>query len=544
MRRRMRIAGASIALVVGGVGGATAQQAGLACNVAAIQRAAPEAHIVQAEMQDTPVRHCRVDGYVLTSNPGPGINNFRLQLPEKSNWKGRFYFVGLGGTAGYVPTTSQIPGGNPMKAGFAVAGTDTGHLTAKFAGWSFLSDPTMALDHTHRGAHVTTQAAQKITRAYYGVEKMWRYHSGCSGGGRMGGEAAMMHPEDYDGILLGQSRVGPQGSIGMMKFIHAAKEMTREPGSWLSPAKLKMVEARVTAACDMTDGAKDGVIWDSRLCKYDVARLKCKKGDGPDCLTQPEITSIKAILDGPRGPKGDLLQEAMPISNMSTWSMFLGSQPPPWAPDNTQGKPSPGTYSIPNTTARGLFGPEYDVLRDFDLKNQAHIDAWTAAADKTGFHRLPDLTPMEKTGKVMTWVGSSDPCCSAIGLEKYVKILEAKMGADRVSNFLALYPIPGQGHCGGGTGPADAPDRLLSELIAWVEQGKKPAGVVMHSVDRAKLAFLDRAQTLESGAVVPPPGGASREFLVCPYPLKSVFDKTKAKVEGAVFEAANWSCKG
>ena len=45
------------------------------------------------------------------------------------------------------------------------------------------------------------------------------------------------------------------------------------------------------------------------------------------------------------------------------------------------------------------------------------------------------------------------------------------------------------------------------------------------------------------GINVPNPEGASRDFLVCPYPQKSVFDKTKADVPGAVFEAANWSCQ-
>ena len=32
-----------------------------------------------------------------------------LQLPDKKQWKGRYYFIGMGGSAGYVPTDSQIP---------------------------------------------------------------------------------------------------------------------------------------------------------------------------------------------------------------------------------------------------------------------------------------------------------------------------------------------------------------------------------------------------------------------------------------------------
>ena len=107
--------------------------------------------------------------------------------------------------------------------------------------------------------------------------------------------------------------------------------LMREPGSWVSPAKLTMVEAKVTAACDATDGAIDGIVADHRRCRFDVAKLQCKAGDGPNCLTTPEIKSIKAILRGPLGPDGKPLTQGMPITNMSTWSGFLGMVPPPWS---------------------------------------------------------------------------------------------------------------------------------------------------------------------------------------------------------------------
>jgi hypothetical protein len=34
-----------------------------------------------------------------------------------------------------------------------------------------------------------------------------------------------------------------------------------------------------------------------------------------------------------------------------------------------------------------------------------------------------------------------------------------------------------------------------------------------------------------------------RDFLVCPYPMRSVFEQRKAAVPGAVLEAGNWSCQ-
>ena len=114
----------------------------------------------------------------------------------------------------------------------------------------------------------------------------------------MGVMAIERHPEDYDGVLLGAP--GGRSSATMIKFIAAAyQEMMREPGAWLSPAKLAMIEKHVTDACDATDSAVDGVVSDHRLCHFDVAKLACKTGDAPDCLTAPEIRSIKAILRGP-----------------------------------------------------------------------------------------------------------------------------------------------------------------------------------------------------------------------------------------------------
>jgi hypothetical protein len=79
-------------------------------------------------------------------------------------------------------------------------------------------------------------------------------------------------------------------------------------------------------------------------------------------------------------------------------------------------------------------------------------------------------------------------------------------------------------------------------MIDWVEKGRAPEGVVAHRGDRAKLMFAS-ADGSVSGVVVPPAVGSARDFLLCPYPMVSVFDRSKANTPGAVFEAANWSCR-
>ena len=412
------------------------------------------------------------------------------------------------------------------------------------------------LDHRDRGGHVVTVATQQITLAYYGAAKMFRYHTGCSGGGRMGGEAITRHPEDYDGVLLGDGRVTPNPYLGagMYKFIHAAQTMTREPGAWLSPAKLAMLDAKVTAACDLTDGAQDGIVWDHRACKFNFDALKCKSADGLQCLTGPEITSIKALLAGAHGAKGELLSIGWPITNMTMWSTFLGSQPPPWSASATPANMSRASsgYIIAATRGSGFFGPDFDPLK-FDLKNPANIERWETLSRAQQFEGAPDLTRLEPTGaKVMLFVGVSSPCCSNLDMETYVANVTKAQGAARAGKYIAMYQVPGIGHCVGGPGPQDGIDTTLQALIDWVEAGKTPAGIVAHrGPDRVRFLFAANADvplvpkelTGDRPITMSPATGPSRDFLLCPYPQKSVFDRAKARVPGAINEAANWSCR-
>jgi feruloyl esterase len=520
-------------------------QAKLTCTAPSIQSAAPkDTTITLAEPTAAPVPHCKVEGYVTTTNPGPNQVNFRLQLPDK-DWNGRYYFAGLGGSAGYVPTDSQIPGGNPIVKGWVMAGTDTGRQ-GNMLDWDFLFDPAKALDHSHRGAHVVAVATQQITKAYYGVTKMYRYHSGCSGGGRMGMMTITRHPGDFDGVLIGAPGGRSSGSI--LKFVHLAQQAMREPGAWVSPAKFAMLDKKITEACDMTDGAKDGVVWDHRLCKFDVATLKCPAVDGPDCLTAPELKTIQAILAGPHGPDGKLVAEPMPITNISTWSGFFGAAPPPW-PDKPATREemakSSGAWTIATSVARGYFGPGYDV-KTFDFNNQKDLDRWFARAKQVdwGYPYESDLRAVQKAGeKVLFWNGRSDPCCSDVELEQYYREAVKTSGAEAAAKFLALYQVPGMGHCGGGTGPEDAVDQLLTELTNWVEKGQSPGPVITHrGAERVQLLFRDPKAGQVSGVPIPPPVGEPRDFLLCRFPQYAKFNAAMAGKPGAVDDAANWSC--
>lgn len=529
-------------------GPALTQTGGGQCVVAALQAmTTPEATITSATPTATPVPHCRIDGYVTTTDPGPNRVNFRLQLPDK-DWNGRYYFIGMGATAGFVPTDSQVPAGNPLLQGFAVAGTDTGQQNR--ANWRFIGEnPAQAVDYIHRGGHVTATATQQITRKYYGRDKIWRYHAGCSGGGRMGMEALAHHPEDYDGVLLGAPGIGPSfGSETMLAFIYMGQQMNREPGAWVSPAKLAMLDKKVTAICDGLDGAKDGIIADNRACKVDMKQFECTGADGAECLTPPERRTVEALLRGPRGPNGQQIKDGLPISNISVWSGFIGG-PPPWNLDVDtnkmtfeQMKALPIGYLMGNSLAQAYFGKDYQALTQFDFNRQADLDAWWAAGDRLGYKRYkPDLSTFQKQGgKIIFWNGESDPCCLVQDLRSFYNAVGKTAGGQaQLDRFARFYTVPGMAHCGSGTGPQDAPDAMLASLIEWVEKKTPPAEIVTHRGDRAKMAFADPRTGTVSGVIVPPSTGTARDFLLCPDPSVATFNG-KA---GGETERANWTCK-
>jgi len=394
---------------------------------------------------------------------------------------------------------------------------------------------------------VTAVATQAITKNYYGTDTLHRYMSGCSGGGRMATESITRHPDDFDGVLLGAA--GGRSSATMMAFIHNAQQMNREPGAWLSPQKLQMLEQKVTAQCDGLDGAKDDIIADHRACSFDFDALRCPAGDQPGCLTEPELKSVKAVLAGPHGPQGQITL-GYPMANISFWSDYLGHVPPPWSDEPTmENMPKTSTgYVIGSSMAKVLFGPDFNVLTDFDFNDQQHIDRWWREVDKIGYGKpnSADLRGLQKSGgKVLMWNGVSDPCCSDVELEGYYREAgEIAGGMDKLQEFAEFYRVPGLGHCVGGVGPQDAVDQFLDAMIGWVEHGTAPGALVAHRGDaRLELIFANPGSGKLEVAQVAPSPGEPRDFLLCPYPQVAVFDKAAASEDKrAVFDARNWQC--
>ena len=124
--------------------------------------------------------HCHVQGLV-----APGITYY-VQLPPPDAWNGRFLHWGDGGHDGdldYAP--------HRVAEGYAVANSNMGHDSGSQPGatWAFNNRQTEIV-YGYRHLEVTTTAASRAIRAYYGQPADYAYHEGCSTGGRQGLMAA------------------------------------------------------------------------------------------------------------------------------------------------------------------------------------------------------------------------------------------------------------------------------------------------------------------------------------------------------------------
>src|SRR5690349_1220221 len=174
-----------------------------------------------------------------------------IWLPA-SGWNGKFQAVGNGGWAGTIPYPAIAAA---VMAGYAAAGTDTGHVgnNADFA----LGHPEKVIDLAYRSIHEMTVQAKTIIDAHYETPAKYSYYNGCSQGGRQGLAAAQKYPDDFNGIITGAAA---WDSMGM----HAARtalnlSVNKDPGSVIPPAKYAMIHEAVLNACDALDGVKDGV---------------------------------------------------------------------------------------------------------------------------------------------------------------------------------------------------------------------------------------------------------------------------------------------
>jgi len=448
--------------------------------------------------------HCKVAGVI-----GREIR-FEVLLPD--DWNQRFFMGGGGGFVGAVVNDAAAS----VNAGFATAGTDTGHQgTPLQAGWA-LDDLERQLNFGHLAVHRTAAVAKAIVRAYYGSDATRSYFFGCSRGGGQALMEAQRYPDDFDGIVAAAPAMDWPGIAAA--FVKNSQAAFPDPAtlsrSVITRDNLKLLESRILAACDANDGVKDGVMEDPRDCAFKVADIPVCADDRPrpECLTRAQCAAIERIY-APTINQDGAIYYGQPFGGegeVEGWQNWITGV----------NEPLLANAKIPSL--QWAFGSEffkYFVFHDpswdysrYDLSTWRR-DTRLVATFMNATN--PDLAGFKSGGrKLLLWHGWSDPALSALATIGYYQQVEARDPA--VRDYFRMFLLPGVLHCGGGPGP-DTVD-WFTAIADWVERGQAP--------DRLVATRLDKD------------GKVTRARALCPYPQRSVYLGT-----GSTEVAESYACK-
>jgi feruloyl esterase len=482
------------------------------CTVARLQEKAPQGTtIVAASMVDatgTVPQHCRVDGHA--ASPGNTVN-FRLGLPVR--WNGKFYFQGVGGLGGSIGSLNT-----GLARGYAAASTDTGHQSSDRT-WG--GNRAKEIDYGHRGTHVTAVAAKALTASFYSRPPQHAYFNGCSNGGRQALMEVQRYPEDFDGIIAGDPATGTPMQVRralVYQYILAS------PDQYLPSEKVELLSNATLAACDATDGLKDGLVTDPRRCTFKPETLVCAGADGPNCLTAKQWETVRRIYSPVALPAGGIYTAGFPMGHeggATGWRQWIvGSVPPTVQKDGTLEYTTnlPSGYNLSEQNMRFLaFDADEPGFNWRLLKFPEDLPRLKVMTDILS-PLDPDLRPFKnRGGKLIMYHGWADPAISAYGtLDYHDAVVKAVGGPRQADEFLRTFFVPGMHHCSGGPGPNSFD--TLTALEAWVERGVAPTRIIASHSTNGQVDHRTRP--------------------LCPHPQVARYIGT-----GSVDEAANFRCE-
>ena len=416
-----------------------------------------------------------------------------LWLPQEG-WNGKFQAVGNGGWAGSIPYPAIAAA---MRAGYAAAGTDTGH-TGNNAEFAF-GHPEKVIDFAYRSIHEMTVQAKAILAEHYGSPAKFSYYNGCSQGGRQGLAEAQRYATDFNGIIVGASAIDQMRMHGARTALNVL--VNKNPDAVIPPTKYSMINKAVLNACDALDGVTDGVIEEPTKCKFDYATLLCKAGDSGDCLTKGQVESAKIMTSPLKDPKtGKTLFDGYLLPGSE-----LG-----WA---TLGGPAPLGLSI-SGLQNIVFGDrswDYHTMElTADVNRAVNSDKGATATNSPDLQRFFD-----RGGKLLMYHGWSDPQVTPMNSVSYYKDVVDFLGKGVAGRSIALFMVPGMNHCSGGPG-TDTFDKV-KVIEDWVEREMAPKKII---ASHQTNGTVDKTRPL------------------CPYPQVAKYNGS-----GDTNDAANFSCK-
>jgi feruloyl esterase len=439
---------------------------------------------------------CRVQAAV--KRPGDTDVKIEVWMPAQG-WNGDFQPAASsfgGGTIGYAGM-SQI-----LRSGAATATTNRGHDSGGPARWK-------SADISSQAYHLMVAQAKAIVNAFYGNGLKFALMNECGGAGS---RDALQLVQDWPGDLdlasaIGFTNWGTHHGVAHMWVWQATH---KSPDSFIPKSKYQIIHQAALDACDMKDGVKDGVIEDPPHCRFDPGVLLCRNGDGPNCLTAPQVAAVRTIYATPVHARTHAyIYGAMPPGGELGWEEMTGATPYPFS--------------------QSFFRDQVfkDPKWDWNT-HQVNFDADVDAADSPEYLPINATNPdigrfIDRGGKLLLMGGWNDHTLGPGNNVHYYESVVAKLGARKTQDSVRLFMVPGMDHClGDAYGPnAQFPTVYavdfdpIGALKQWKATGKAPDQIIVTT----------KAQS-------------ERKRLVCAYPNVSQYKGT-----GSTDDPANFSCK-
>lgn len=453
-------------------------------------------HVERAE-------YCRVLGQIQPVDRRAQSIRFEVNLP--SAWNGKAIHYGGGGFDGALSKTNGLRVQEvgivrdpvPLARGYATFGSDSGHHRRLFplpdeanellSG--FAQNPEMRANFAHDGLKKTHDVAVELMHRRYGAAPKRMLFLGGSTGGREAYFVTQLWPTDYDGVL-GAYAGWNQVQLDL-QFIRVSQAEYRggnaDQRGWLPTRATRLVAGKVMEACDAADGVKDGIISNPDGCHFNPAPLACGAGRGGACLTPGQMETFRVFSTEQKTamPLGNGVQ-SIPGFNVYAGTDLTGSMGLVRHPFRHPLFPFNSFYYVVGT----------GVLRNF-LTQNAHFDALSFDTTSGGAYaqelpvqsRASDASDADLSrfaqhgGKLILLHGTTDATIPTGSTVQFYRMMQVKMGSERVNTFTRMYLVPGFGHTRGVFNAGfDAP----GVLDAWLDTGKAPEGLLVVDNNKAE----------------------------------------------------------
>jgi feruloyl esterase len=433
---------------------------------------------------------CRVEAVVHRDND-TGVK-FELWMPLQ-NWNGEFRPAASGFAGGAITYAGMAAN---LRQGWATANTNRGHDAP---------GPWKLADMTSAPYNAMMTPSKRFIDAFYGKAPGLTLMNECGGGGS---RDALQLVQDFPTAIDAAAAVGfvydpLHHGIGQMWVFDATH---KTPASYIPPSKYPVIHKAALDSCDAKDGLKDGIIEDPPRCTVNLDAVACKGGDGPSCLTAPQIAAAKQIYSPAVHAKtGKYLFAGMAPGGELQWEPMAGPAPYNYAP---------GFYR--NAVFKDPAWDWKNGLPNFDT----HVDLAEAAPNQIIQATKGDIRAfVDRGGKLLLIGGWGDHTLAPGSFVDYYQAVLKAVGPDKVRSSVRLFMVPGMDHCldnpiYGAIHDVD----VMGILRDWKRTGTAP--------ERLHLT------------VKKPDGAVERMRFVCAYPQVSQY-----KGQGSPSDPNSFSCR-